>query len=45
LFEHDLFGKPRPTFPDHALGYAFTWKAVVPENIELAVDDGCHQSN
>jgi hypothetical protein len=20
LFEHDLFGKPVPTFPDHALG-------------------------
>jgi hypothetical protein len=19
LFEHDLFGKPAPTFPDHAL--------------------------
>src|SRR5436190_23132247 len=22
LFEHDLFGKPVPTFPDHALGAA-----------------------
>jgi hypothetical protein len=21
LFEHDPFGKPVPTFPDHALGY------------------------
>ena len=20
LFEHDIFGKPVPTFPDHALG-------------------------
>jgi len=23
LFEHDLFGKPVPTFPDHALAHAF----------------------
>jgi hypothetical protein len=23
LFEHDLFGKPVPTFPDHALEAAF----------------------
>src|SRR6266404_2192748 len=23
LFEHDLFGKPVPTFPDHAPGGAF----------------------
>ena len=23
LFKHDLFGKPVPTFPDHALNSAF----------------------
>jgi hypothetical protein len=23
LFEHDLFGKPVPTFPDHASGMTF----------------------
>jgi hypothetical protein len=23
LFEHDLFGKPPPSFPDHALFHAF----------------------
>jgi non-ribosomal peptide synthetase component F len=24
LFEHDLFGKPVPTFPDHALAASLT---------------------
>jgi hypothetical protein len=28
LFEHDLFGKPVPTFPDHALG-------VKPDAVKL----------
>jgi hypothetical protein len=31
LFEHDLFGKPVPTFPDHALGDC----AVTPQ---LSID-------
>jgi hypothetical protein len=26
LFEHDLFGKPVPTFPDHALAEMLVWK-------------------
>jgi hypothetical protein len=26
LFEHDLFGKPVPTFPDHA-------RAALPQNM------------
>jgi hypothetical protein len=31
LFEHDLFGKPVPTFPDHALDAARTaYTAVMP---------------
>jgi hypothetical protein len=28
LFEHDLFGKPVPTFPDHALGATLNVAAV-----------------
>jgi hypothetical protein len=28
LFEHDLFGKPVPTFPDHALGVTLNVAAV-----------------
>jgi hypothetical protein len=27
LFEHDLFGKPVPTFPDHALGLRPHWSS------------------
>jgi hypothetical protein len=27
LFEHDLFGKPVSTFPDHALASAYSAKA------------------
>jgi hypothetical protein len=29
LFEHDLFGKPVPTFPDHALAIAIDRTAPV----------------
>jgi hypothetical protein len=28
LFEHDLFGKPLHTFPDHALRKATLWKLL-----------------
>jgi len=34
LFEHDLFGKPVPTFPDHAL-----------EAFSSEVDSGSHGEN
>jgi hypothetical protein len=30
LFEHDLFGKPVSTFPDHALGISLSGKILVP---------------
>jgi hypothetical protein len=32
LFEHDLFGKPVSTFPDHALG----WRASKPAEAFMA---------
>jgi hypothetical protein len=28
LFEHDLFGKPVPTFPDHALAFQASARAT-----------------
>src|SRR5579872_2402178 len=40
LFEHDLFGKPLHTFPDHALGYcfdAFSSREPVSTSLENAI--------
>jgi len=38
LFEHDLFGKPVPTFPDHAVDaaadVAVASKGKVPEAVK-----------
>jgi hypothetical protein len=37
LFEHDLFGKPVPTFPDHAQGDFLSSSALSEFGIEIVV--------
>src|SRR5216684_1499266 len=39
LFEHDLFGKPVPTFPDHALRRGRASSALLQHHLRLR-DDG-----
>jgi hypothetical protein len=37
LFEHDLFGKPVSTFPDHALDFLKGENAAMPVKIKLGL--------
>jgi hypothetical protein len=39
LFEHDLFGKPVSTFPDHALGGSAADKGVRAQSAKKAPGD------
>jgi len=43
LFEHDLFGKPLRTFPDHALGGSTlrTGLVVIPRGDQAGRSENC----
>src|SRR5882672_3131535 len=41
LFEHDLFGKPVPTFPDHALVLSHREKQKYGQQRRCAKNEGC----
>jgi hypothetical protein len=45
LFEHDLFGKPVSTFPDHALGDGGQWSSIDARGKIHADDRGSDQSS
>src|ERR1700720_2242208 len=40
LFEHDLFGKPVPTFPDHALEIPTSLRAQAKQSIGVETQSG-----